>query len=53
MEAISSVETTPEERTPMNETTGEANDCDEPIGQQRAQPSMKMSCKKGSKKMNL
>ena len=47
MEAISSVKTTPEERTPMNETTGEANDCDEPIGQQRAQPSKKMSRKKG------
>ena len=50
MEAISSVETTPEERTPMNETTGEANDCDEPIGQQRAQPSKKMSRKKGCAK---
>ena len=45
MEAI-----TPEERTPMNETTGEANDCDEPIGQQRAQPSKKMSRKKGCAK---
>ena len=48
MEAISSVETTPEERTAMNKTAGEANDdCEEPTGAQGVQPSERNSFRMG------